>query len=187
MLKMKKLSLKEVYKDFGLRYDLREARKLLDLPKNTPRKVINDTLREFYYSIQDEIEEKPVYQYILNGLSRQSYSTKDGTDKLAKPEHISISFQSRTKYNLHKVNLIVKGNMPVSNWMLNNDFPIIHQESELAPVYLGNDSIVDAWAKLGSGSNFRLARRARPLEKHARMYILKFSSICVCACVNGVT
>ena len=60
-----------------------------------------------------------------------------------------------------KVNLIVKGNIPVSNSMLNNDYPIIHQESELAPVYLGNDSIVDAWAKLGSGSNFRLARRAR--------------------------
>ena len=34
---MKKLTLKDIYKAFGMNYDLRNARKLLGLPKTTPK------------------------------------------------------------------------------------------------------------------------------------------------------
>ena len=43
-----KVSLKQIYKDFQLRYNVNEARKFLNLDKNTPRKDVNNQLRELY-------------------------------------------------------------------------------------------------------------------------------------------
>ncbi len=37
-----KVSLKQIYKDFKLRYNVNEARKFLDLDKNTPKGEVNN-------------------------------------------------------------------------------------------------------------------------------------------------
>ena len=142
--------MKEVYKDFGLRFDLREARKLLEVHKKTPRRIVNTMLKDLHHSIQQEIEEQPIYQYTLTGYTRQGYITKQGF-KMSQPEPISISFQSKSIYKLHKINLVVKSDQPITSAMLGNNYPIVHQDSDLAKIYLGTENIVEAWALKGEG------------------------------------
>ena len=170
MLIMGKVSLKEVYKDFGLRFDLREARKLLEVHKKTPRRIVNTMLKDLHHSIQQEIEEQPIYQYTLTGYTRQGYITKQGF-KMSQPEPISISFQSKSIYKLHKINLVVKSDQPITSAMLGNNYPIVHQDSDLAKIYLGTENIVEAWALKGEGSSVRVntltnvSRRKLPKRK----------------------
>ncbi len=45
----KKLTLKQIYKDFGLRYDIRQARKLMGLDKSVPKAEVNRMLRDYWY------------------------------------------------------------------------------------------------------------------------------------------
>jgi len=117
-------SLKEIYKSFNLRFDVREARKLLKLDKKTDRLEVNRLLRNYYKEIEDEAA--TVYQYTLTGTSRQQYNTKKG-DKLAKPDTISFTFQSRAKLNIKKGN---------------------YTEGD---IIADNDALTNAWLKLGSG------------------------------------
>ena len=71
-------------------------------------------------------------------------------------EPISISFQSKSIYKLHKINLVVKSDQPVTSVMLGNNYPIVHQDSDLAKIYLGTENIVEAWASKGEGSSVRV-------------------------------
>ena len=43
----KKLTMKQIYKDFKLRYDVREARRFLELSKSTPKTEVNKALRNY--------------------------------------------------------------------------------------------------------------------------------------------
>ena len=45
----KRLTLRQIYKEFEIPFDLRAARKLLNLPKETPRTVVNKQLKQLYY------------------------------------------------------------------------------------------------------------------------------------------
>ena len=108
----KKLTLKQIYKAFNLRYDVREARRFLDLTKSTPKTEVNKVLRNYYHSIEEETHQ-PIYTYTLTGTSQM------GKGKL---ENISLSFQSKEKYD------IKKGTLDIDN-----------------------ENILREWAKLGTG------------------------------------
>ena len=60
---MNKLTLKDIYKSFGIKYDLRNARNLLNLPHGT-RQQVNSALRALYQQIKDETD-TPIYTYTL--------------------------------------------------------------------------------------------------------------------------
>ena len=145
----KKLTLKQIYRDFGLRYDVREARKLMDLPKDTPKKEVNSLLRDYWYSIEDDINPF-VYVYTLSGTSRTYYLKKEGNTRvkrLTQPETISITFQ--TKQNL---------NVPLRRFAINNivgmqvqsQYPIVSYDQAL--IYLPNEQAIDKFLQQGSGS-----------------------------------
>ena len=79
-----------------MKYDLRNARKLLNLPRGT-RQQVNSALRALYQQIKDETH-TPIYTYTLIGTSQQKL--KDG--KWGKAYPISMSFQSKKIYNIKK-------------------------------------------------------------------------------------
>ena len=93
---MNKLTLKDIYDSFGIKYDLRNARKLLNLPRGT-RQQVNSALRALYQQIKDETH-TPIYTYTLTGTSQQQRN--DG--KWGKAYPISMSFQSKKLYNIKK-------------------------------------------------------------------------------------
>ena len=93
---IKKLTLKDIYKTFGIKYDLRNARKLLNLPHGNKHQV-NSALRALYQQIKEETE-TPIYTYTLTGTSQKK---KDG--KWAGTTYpISMSFQSKKLFNIKK-------------------------------------------------------------------------------------
>ena len=49
------MKIRDYYNAFGLRYDLREARKLLNLDRTTPRNQVNQQLKAYYKEIEEEI------------------------------------------------------------------------------------------------------------------------------------
>ena len=53
----KMTKIKSIYKAFGLRYDVREARKFLELPKTTPKKQVNAILKAYYQELEDDLYE----------------------------------------------------------------------------------------------------------------------------------
>ena len=57
---MAKTKLRNIYNDFGLRLDVREARKLLGLPKTAPKAEVHHLLREFYYELNEETKRQPL-------------------------------------------------------------------------------------------------------------------------------
>ena len=65
----KKLTLKQIYKAFNLRYDVREARRFLEMTKSTPKTEVNNVLRNYYHSIEEETHQ-PIYTYTLTGTSQ---------------------------------------------------------------------------------------------------------------------
>jgi hypothetical protein len=71
----KRITLRQIYKDFGLRYDVREARKLMDLPINTPKQEVNSLLKNYWRTIEDDTNPF-VYVYTLSGTSRTYYVKK---------------------------------------------------------------------------------------------------------------
>ena len=50
----KMTKLRTIYKEFGLRYDVREARKFLQLPKTSPKKQVNAILKAYYQELEDD-------------------------------------------------------------------------------------------------------------------------------------
>ena len=87
---MNKLTLKDIYKSFGIKYDLRNARNLLNLPHGT-RQQVNSALRALYQQIKDETD-TPIYTYTLTGTSESEFGIYP----------ISMSFQSKKIYNIKK-------------------------------------------------------------------------------------
>jgi len=148
----KKLTLKQIYTDFGLRYDVREARKLLDLEKNVSKKEVNQLLRDYWYEIEDETNPY-VYVYTLSGTSRSTYTTKATKTRpantlLTQPQNISLQFQSTTKIKVPLRKFAIHNILGVDN--LPNKFPIISIEQALN--YLPNENIIDAFINKGTGS-----------------------------------
>ena len=94
----KRLTLRQIYKEFEIPFDLRAARKLLNLPKETPRTVVNKQLKQLYYEQKAE-SYQPFYSHTLSGVIhdiRPPFSVKD----------ITFTFQSKKKYALYSFNLI---------------------------------------------------------------------------------
>ena len=90
--------LKTIYKELGIKYDLREARKFLKVDKKLPRLEVNRLLKEKYN------EENPSgYIYTLYGTS---YSVKlDKKRKeyvLTAPQKISVSFYKDGKMKKYR-------------------------------------------------------------------------------------
>jgi len=84
----KMLRIRDIYKDLGLRFDVRSARKFLDLPKNTPRTLVNQQLRQVWKAAQASIPK--VYLYKISGTST---GVKNKVRQPAVP--ITISFYSK--------------------------------------------------------------------------------------------
>jgi hypothetical protein len=148
----KKLTLKQIYKDFGLRYDVREARKLLDLDKSVSKKEVNNLLREYWYEIENETNPY-VYVYTLSGTSRTTYTRKATKTQPAKtlltpPQNISLQFQSLSKIKVPLRKFAINQTQLFEN--LPNQFPIITTKDALN--YLPNELIIDAFIQKGSGS-----------------------------------
>ena len=150
----KKLTLKQIYKDFGLRYDVREARKLLDLEKNVSKKEVNQLLRDYWYEIEDETNPY-VYVYTLSGTSRTTYTTKATETRpgtlntlLTQPQNISLQFQSTTKIKVPLRKFATSNVLGVDT--LPNQFPIITIQEALN--YLPNERIIESFINKGTGS-----------------------------------
>ena len=149
----KKLTLKQIYKDFGLRYDVREARKLMDLDNSVSKKEVNKLLREYWYNIEDETNPY-VYVYTLSGTSRTTYEIKKKKFGglpiviLTQPQNISLQFQSTSKIKVPLRKFAINQTTLFEN--LPNQFPIISVEEALN--YLPNERIIDAFISKGSGS-----------------------------------
>ena len=152
----KKLTLKQIYKDFGLRYDVREARKILDLEKDVSKKEVNQLLREYWYEIEDETNPY-VYVYTLSGTSRTTYTTKatktsgvgaPAKTLLTQPQNISLQFQSTTKIKVPLRKFAIHNIFVVDT--LPNQFPIISIQQALN--YLPNETIIESFISKGTGS-----------------------------------
>ena len=87
----KRPTLRTIYKEFEIPFDLRAARKLLVLPKETPRTVVNKKLKESYYEQKAETYQA-LHSHTLSGV-RYDIRTVDG-----KGDEISFTFQSKNKY-----------------------------------------------------------------------------------------
>ena len=99
----KKLTLKQIYKAFNLRYDVREARRFLEVTKSTPKTEVNKVLRNYYHSIKEETHQ-PIYTYTLTG-KRYKFATSQGEKTQVTP--VSFTFQSKTKYEIFPMNIIL--------------------------------------------------------------------------------
>ncbi len=142
----KKLTLRQIYKDFGLRYDIREARKLMGLEKSVPKREVNKMLREYWYSIEDETNPY-VYVYTLSGTSTTTYMTKQGR-RLKQPETISISFQSSQKLNT-PLRPFAINNIP--EFPVQSQYPIVDQVT--AQTFLPNQMVIEGFLREGTGSD----------------------------------
>jgi len=92
--------LKTIYKELGIKYDLREARKYLKVDKKLPRLEVNRLLKEKYN------EENPSgYIYTLYGTA---YSVRLDKKKkeyvITSPQKISISFYKDGKRKAYRAN-----------------------------------------------------------------------------------
>jgi len=92
--------LKTIYKELGIKYDLREARKYLKVDKKLPRLEVNRLLKEKYN------EENPSgYIYTLYGTA---YSVRLDKKKkeyvITSPQKISITFYKDGKRKAYRVN-----------------------------------------------------------------------------------
>ena len=93
----KRQTLRQIYKEFEIPFDLRAARKLLNLPKETPRRTVNKQLRALYNEQKQETYQ-PLYSHTLSGVR---YDVRTG-----KGDDITFTFQSKKKYALYSFNLI---------------------------------------------------------------------------------
>jgi len=118
---MKQLTLRKIYKELGLRYDLRAARKLLGLDKDVPRRDVNRLIRDLYHQQRSESDVK-TYQYTLTGTSQQLLKGGEWGAK----DPISMSFLSMTKYK-------------------ESDLIGVMNEDETTP------ALFQAWTELGPG------------------------------------
>ena len=90
------VNLKNIYKAFEIRYDVRAARKLLGLPKTTNKTQVHKALRNLYNEIAEETYQ-PTYQYTLSGRSQD---IRDGVIR-----NISFTFQSKKQYDMYPMNI----------------------------------------------------------------------------------
>lgn len=104
------MKLKEYFSAFGLRYDLREAKKFLMLDAKTPRPSVIKALKGLYHQIEDEYNAK-VYSYTLTGTF---YELKSGylTYEPQATKPFSINFQSINKYTKRLFRFYTGSNLP---------------------------------------------------------------------------
>ena len=109
----KMTKIKSIYKAFGLRYDVREARKFLELPKTTPKKQVNAILKAYYQELEDDLYE-PLFSYTLTG------NVINLVGSGFKQKAISSSFQSTKIYKLYPMNILGDPNLDIT---FNNNYP----------------------------------------------------------------
>ncbi len=120
-----KLTLRQIYKDFKLRYDVREARKFLELNKSTPKTEVNKVLRNYYHSIIEDTHQ-PIYTYTLTG-KRYKFGTSQGEKTQITP--VSFTFQSKTEYKIYPMNIVLQDKTDnkqinaLKDKFFNNGFP----------------------------------------------------------------
>jgi predicted GIY-YIG superfamily endonuclease len=144
------MKIKQIYKEFGLR-DVRQARRLLGLDKKTLKQEVDAELRDAYKYIWEVTKEPPVYMYTIKGESRKEYQIKapngKNVTKLSAPTNISMSFQSRTKYDIKKANIVGIKDIKLDKTMVNNKHPFVWWT--VADYKMGNEDIVIEWMKKG--------------------------------------
>lgn len=171
-LKIPNKSIKQIYKEFGLR-DVREARKILGLNKNTKRDIVNKELRDAYNYIWEEKmdDEEFVYLYTLEGESRREYKV-NGETKLSAPSPIDMTFQSKTKYDFKKVNIVGITELTITNKILNNNYPIVYYNDNESIFEKNTSNIISDWMNKGDGQNtykvntiIKVSRRKIPITR----------------------
>ena len=157
-------SIKNIYKDFGLRFNVIEARKLLGLDKTVSKKDVNNLLRDLYNQQQEEINKQKIYSYTLSGTYQ--YITTQPKIKnskvsfkptISKPYNIEISFQSKTFYKLTPFNFytVEEDDKLFKNlWKKNksNNYPMITNIDDTLE-YLNNEEITYKFKSKAKGSN----------------------------------
>ena len=151
----KRITLRQIYNDFGLRYDVREAKKLLELPKDTPKSEVNSLLRDYWRTIEDDINPF-VYVYTLSGTSQTTYYKKNPKDNdrlikvLGKPEQISITFQTKQKLNVPMRKFAIHNIDPAKLVKLPPN--VTETNIEEARQFLDNEKAIDKFLNKGAGS-----------------------------------
>ena len=151
----KRITLRQIYKDFGLRYDVREARKLMDLPKNTPKQEVNSLLKNYWREIEDEINPY-VYVYTLSGTSQTTYNKKDPKDPkkiikvLTNPKQINITFQTKQNLKVPMRKFAVHNIDPASLVRIPPNVSLIDYFD--ATQFLNNQKAIDKFLEQGEGS-----------------------------------
>ena len=165
--------LKDIYRAFGLRYDIREARKFLNLDKEIPRSRVNRELKKYFHIIEDEINPW-VYSYTLVAYFRQVYHTEKGP-KIGKRTPISVSFQSKTRYTLQPGCCFIHTSMGYSRNTVEKVWKKVEKGRLLtideAVKYIGNKTVLLQLQDKSNGYNnvFRLQElrreRLRKMDK----------------------
>ena len=122
-------TIREIYKQFGIKFDVRAARKLLGLERNTARPVVNELMRERYLEIEKETNK--IYSYRFRGFSQYPYVLKNGNRIYSQRQPISISFTTRRKLNTLNIKRPYTQGQPIG----------------------GNDLVGDLWMEQGDGSD----------------------------------
>ena len=107
-------TIREIYKAFNIKYDVRAARNLLNLPTNTPKIQVNKALKSLFFELIEDETYQPIYKYTLKG------SKTDLRD--SKQTNTSFTFQSKKKYKIYRMN--IKGHHGgKDNMKFQNNFP----------------------------------------------------------------
>ena len=163
-------SIKSIYRAYGLRNDVREARKLLNLPKNTPKKEVNKQLKEEYEELFQDYYNQPVHLYTIYGESRAEktvYVDKNGkqyekNDKkrtrkaitvLTKPQEFLLTFQSEKIYKFSKINIYEGGNdIKYIAGLIKNGLPTLDgYEKFVEEMFQDNTQLYNQFMKQGNG------------------------------------
>ena len=114
-----KVSLEQIYKDFQLRYNVNEARKFLNLDKNTPRKDVNNQLRELY-----DTQNPRGYVYAIRFKTQFLQFDKKKNYYLSNPEKHTFRFFSENNHTLKRPFIYDVIDIKTLNKKLKNKIPV---------------------------------------------------------------
>lgn len=145
-------NLQEAKKGLGMNKDKADdVYEQLRLNYNEQIDEIRKNKRKAKYQEKKLNEKKPVYMYTIKGESRKEYQVKapngKTVTKLSAPTSISMTFQSRTKYNIKKANIVGIKDIKLDQSMVNNKHPFVWWK--VADYQMGNEDIVIEWMKKG--------------------------------------
>ena len=160
--------------------NIQEAKKYLGMKKDKASMVYEELM--YLYNDQiDEIrkveknikyKEKHVYIYTIHGESRAQYQVKNVT-KMSNPMPITMTFQSKTKYDIKKMNVSAISDFEIKSNIVNNKFPIVWWED--AEALMGTLDIVIEWMNKGDTprqykvNTILNVKRKKILKKHLEL------------------